>query len=794
MFKRFCVTLLGIVLIAGMARSGRSAGITAEQVRAAIDKAVEYLKKQQNRERGNWAEYLGQPGGVTSLCTLALLNSGVPVDDPVIQKSLAYLRGLGKPDKVYSTALQTMVFCAATPEKDRYLISRNVRWLENAQIDEADALRRGTWTYSETGGNGDNSNTQFALLALYEADRVGVKVNPRTWRLSHAYWEDCQKEDGSWGYVEDQPSTGSMTCAGITSMIITSDRLSQGDATVSGDTIQCCGEQETVKPIEDALTWMGNHFSVERNPSGTSGIGGAVGSDSLLYYLYGLERVGRLSGRRFFIETRRTGGTDRHDWYRRGAEYLVAGPGRPDSLLGFWKGDGRVENNPIIATPLALLFLAKGRRPVLVSQYKHRDDNDWNLHRHGLHNLTRHVEKAWKKDLTWQTVDARAATAVDDLLQTPVLFISGEQSLRLTAPQKELLRQYVDQGGFIFAEACNGETCDGEAFDAAFRALMAEIFPDSQLQKLPADHPIWFAETKIDPDYLRPLYGIDACCRTSVVYCPQNLSCLWELAQGRDVKYSDKAQAQIDAGLAIGQNVLAYATNRELKEKLRPIIAADTAPGQLGRNALYVPKLSHGGGADDAPNALRNLLRVAGQQIDLTINQQSHLIAAGDPKLRDYPIAFMHGRREFQFDDAGRSALAKFFERGGFLFADSICASDPFAKAFRRELKMILPKSEFELLPADDPLLSREFGGFDLSSVTLRDPLGRAPDDPLRARLVKTAPRLEVLKLDGRIAVVFSPYDISCALENHASLECKSYIKEDAARIGVNVILYALQQ
>ena len=34
------------------------------------------------------------------------------------------------------------------------------------------------------GGDGDNSNSQFALLALHEAERVGVKASDRTWRLA----------------------------------------------------------------------------------------------------------------------------------------------------------------------------------------------------------------------------------------------------------------------------------------------------------------------------------------------------------------------------------------------------------------------------------------------------------------------------------------------------------------------------------------------------------------------------------------------------------------------------------
>jgi hypothetical protein len=64
----------------------------------------------------------------------------------------------------------------------------------------------------------------------------------------------------------------------------------------------------------------------------------------------------------------------------------------------------------------------------------------------------------------------------------------------------------------------------------------------------------------------------------------------------------------------------------------------------------------------------------------------------------------------------------------------------------------------------------------------------------MTTRSIDAAPVLEVLEIEGRLAVIFSPFDISCAMENTPSLECKGYIKEDAAKIGVNVLLYALQQ
>ena len=69
------------------------AEVTAEQVRQAIDHGVEYLKSQQ-RADGSWAELdmIGQHGGITALCTLALLNSGVEPSDDAVRKAIEYLR------------------------------------------------------------------------------------------------------------------------------------------------------------------------------------------------------------------------------------------------------------------------------------------------------------------------------------------------------------------------------------------------------------------------------------------------------------------------------------------------------------------------------------------------------------------------------------------------------------------------------------------------------------------------------------------------------------------------------
>jgi hypothetical protein len=41
---------------------------------------------------------------------------------------------------------------------------------------------------------------------------------------------------------------------------------------------------------------------------------------------------------------------------------------------------------------------------------------------------------------------------------------------------------------------------------------------------------------------------------------------------------------------------------------------------------------------------------------------------------------------------------------------------------------------------------------------------------------------------------VFSKFDLSCALEKHDSLDCQGYTRDDAERIGLNVLLYSLHQ
>ncbi len=771
---RSAILAISILAVLAHALPAR-AEITAEEARTSIERAVAYLKRQQNRN-GTWPEHPRFPGGITALCTLALLNAGVEPDDECIQRALSHLRTL-KPAQTYVVSLQTMVFCAAEPKRDLLLVRQNARWLEDNQVTTGD--RKGAWSYpfAATAGSGDPSNSQFALLALYEAERLGIKVKEKTWRLAMQYWQQTQNPDGSWPYIKGAPGSGSMTCAGITSLVITAGELNAGDAVVVDGQVKCCGQQQVNEAIENGLRWLERNFSVHSNPSGGSNPRGTW----LLYYLYGVERTGRMTARRFIGQ---------HDWYREGADMLVR---NQDTLSGFWKGVGTDEANPTIGTSLALLFMAKGRRPVLVAKLKHGPADDWNRHRNDLANLTAYVEKKWQRSLTWQVIDPSAAS-VEDLLQSPVLFLNGRQAPQFTDNEKHALRDYVDRGGFIFAEAC----CGGEQFEQGFRKLMSEVFPEPeyQLRLLPPEHPIWHAEEAVDSQYLRPLWGIDIGCRTSVVFCPQDLSCYWELSSPtRRQPLPERIAAEVSAVDSIGINVLAYATNRELKDKSEffTTTASGAPEDNFDRGKLYVAKLLHPGGCNAAPTAVSNLLRTAGEKLALRVSTDPREVKLTDPQLFRYHLVFMHGRNSFRLTPLERKQLRAYLERGGMLFADAICSSREFAESFGREMAAIFPESKLERIGPRSGIFTPEYGGDDLSVVGRREPQ-RAGDGPLKSQVREGEPYLEGIKLGERLAVVFSPYDISCALENHESLECEGYTRKDAARIALNVLLYSLHE
>jgi Domain of unknown function (DUF4159)/Prenyltransferase and squalene oxidase repeat len=795
---------IALALWGGLARVSDSRGadaspeLSSARVKESIERVQKYLGTIQNADgsfgfrSAGLAGYYGNTG-VTGLVVLSLLSSGLPPDQAVVAKGLRFLRTAQEPQggfETYQCSVMLMALAAAKQERDSSRIQSLAHRLESFQI--LRGARVGMWNYGRGLGSEDNSNTQFALLALREAAVSKAPIHRRTWELAEAHYIETQNRDGGWGYHIGQPSTGSMTCSGIGSLQICEQMLDAGEDDLNPDgTPKCCNRTpHSNRALRRGVEWLGRHFAVGVNPGEQGGIWP-------LYFLYGVERAGRLSARRFFGP---------HDWYREGAAYFVD---RQTMQDGSFIGTTAAETDPVIASSFALLFLSKGLAPVLINKLSYdvaaevrKVDDDtlpnWNLHPNDVRNLTEFTSSLphWPKLLTYQEVDLEKLLAqggVRDLLQAPILYISGISDPKFSDGAVQLLRAYVEQGGFIFAV----NNCNGSGFDDGIRSLAARIYAsgDAQLKRLPPEHPIYRAEYALDPGATE-LWGVDFGCRTSFVYSPQDHSCLWDKwSMQRVAKRTAQFNLLLLQSMKVGVNVVAYATGREPYDKLdAPPDEITTRPqNQIERGLLQVAKLRHTGDWDAAPRALHNVLIALNRTSGLLASMHQKNLVATDDNLRSYPLAYMHGRSSFQFSPQEIAKLREYLNGGAVLFADACCGSPQFDQSFRNLVQQLFPNQKLERIPITHELFSQGIG-FPIRKVMRRIPQSSSLAGPLDPTFHEGEPFLEGIQIKGRYCVIYSKYDLSCAIERQASVVCAGYDHHDAVKIAVNVIRYALLQ
>ncbi|HEX5136330.1 MAG TPA: prenyltransferase/squalene oxidase repeat-containing protein [Planctomycetota bacterium] len=204
---------------------------------------------------------------------------------------------------------------------------------------QAGSKGAGGWRYGQANGDADLSATQFVLLALRAASQAGYpidKVSPESWEAAAQFAKNCQKPDGGFGYQVGGPSYASMTACGVGSLLICKEQMDLSEDKKAPPWID--------DSIKRGMEWLDKNFDAETN-SGAE-------RPELFYYLYGVERVGDLSGRKEF---------NGKDWYLRGAMLLLdrqEGDGKWSDPTGYPPTD-------VLGTCFALLFLKRATVPVV---------------------------------------------------------------------------------------------------------------------------------------------------------------------------------------------------------------------------------------------------------------------------------------------------------------------------------------------------------------------------------------------------------------------------------------------
>jgi hypothetical protein len=186
-------------------------------------------------------------------------------------------------------------------------------------------------------GGSDNSNTQFATLALWAASRHGLPLERPIDLLANRF-RQSQAPGGEWGYhTAGLRGTRAMTGAGLLGLAV-------GHGLSTADRVKDPQVEKGFRALAEHVGMplgAGKQVVVNRRSMRVS-----RRSAINLYFLWTVERVGVLYG------VREVGGKD---WYRWGVELLLDAQ-KPD---GSWQQGGYPGATPMLDSCLALLFLKR---------------------------------------------------------------------------------------------------------------------------------------------------------------------------------------------------------------------------------------------------------------------------------------------------------------------------------------------------------------------------------------------------------------------------------------------------
>ncbi|MBM4017194.1 MAG: DUF4159 domain-containing protein [Planctomycetes bacterium] len=708
---------------------------------------------------------------MTALAAYALLAAGVAPEDPAMGAALAAVRRTPN-DFTYVTALKALALAAADPKKyadDIQLCADRLVFFQgptggwgygrcgpaapDPNVDRGRPSKAAELALRRICERPDASNTQFAVLALSEAEHAGAKVPPDAWQKAERFLRAGQLPGGGWGYVYHDPDPaeayGSMTAAVAASLLLCHDRLArQEPAEASADRLAA---------VEKGLDWMAARFTLQENP----------GRALAWYYfwLYGLERAAVAGGRRTYGD---------HDWFREGAAMLVHGQ-RPD---GAW-------TERIYHDALCLLFLAKGYRPLLVQRLQW--EGAWRRDPRDLDHLVRYLgRRAGGEPVAWQTVAPSAP--LGDWLAAPILHVAGKGPLRMLAANVPQLKAYVEQGGLVLFDAEGGDA----AFLESVRTMLAREFPESRLEPLPADHPIYravhavgaappapgppAAGTPPAPPTPLPLEALNLGCRAAVLVARHGLAGEW--AAGDPSRPND--------ALRLGENLALYTTAGDtLPERLAPAAILALPPdAPPPRGANRIGQVQHDGDWQPRPYALPSLLKEAAERFGVALVSRPEPVRLADLGLGRFHVLYMTGHRAPHFTDQEKANLREYLDRGGVLWAEACCGRAAFDRAFRELAGGLFADARLEELPADHPIYKGKVG------TPIQDVAYTAAVQAESPALRR--PVLLGLSRGGHLAVIYSPYGMACGLDGLRTYGARALAPADARRLATNILLYAL--
>ena len=702
--------------------------------------------------------------GMHALVTYALLQAGLAIRDerldikrPLMKQMVERLKRLD-PDGgagTYARALRIAALAVYNRSEDRKVLGEDATYLVNN-------IHGGCYTYGSLSARysnldrtirfGDNSNAQYGLLGVWLASELGFEVRREYWHMVESHWAEAQHENGQWGYtprvdgaaVTVNPAGGdavalprfidptgtrgtlSMTLAGAASLFVTHDYLDAGKFERE------VGRDPFSPALARALKWLedGDNIRKEVGP-GRNGWGGG-------YTLYGIERVGLASGFRYF---------GKHDWYREFAQWLIEQQ-QPDGSF-----------NDIIETAYCLLFLARGRHPIIMN--KLRFEGSWANRPRDLANLARFASRELERPLNWQVVPlGRDWTQWND---SPVLYLASHLAVKLTDADCKNIRSFIDAGGLLFTHS------DGSspAFNGFVVQLGRKLYPAYEWVDVPADHEIFSVQFKVAPH--PRLHCITNGSRILIVHSPNDISSSWQTR-------AERTRRNV---FDLGVNLFLYAAG---KTDLRNRLASPYLPPPPVNPTARMPlaRIKYAGNWDPEPSAWTHFSRLLQYQTGLGLAPAE--VTSADLNPSKYPIAHLTGAAPLRLADSAIADIRRYVEGGGVLLIDACGGSAAFDASITALLAKAFPTAKPQAIAPEHVLLAGGAPAMD----QLPKPLVRA----LTIQKMSRAAAKIMSFRAGRGCVTYSPLDLTTGILGANTYNILGYTPAYAQSFVKNVILW----
>lgn len=579
----------------------------------------------------------------------------------------------------------------------------------------------------------DNSNSQYGLLGVWAGAEVGIEVPDSYWNEVEGHWTRWQLRDGTWGYrAFDNKGTLGMTAAGVASLLVTHDYL---------DVPQLRGAigREPYSPnLAAGLAWLevGDH-SVDVLGPDTHYVG---------YDLFGIERIGLASGFKYFGS---------HDWYREMGQQLAAW----QFPNGSWGHEDHGVDT-VVETAYMLLFLSRGRHPVMMTKLKF--GKYWDNRPRDLANLAKFAGRELERPLNWQVVGIEHDWP--DYFDSPVLYIASHEAPKLQEADFAKLRNFVLAGGLIFTQADGGS----EAFNKWVPELAKHIAPNFRLEPLPDNSPIYNIQYKV-PTH-PPMLGVSNGARLLLVHSPRDLSLAWQERSTETRRWA----------FEIGTNVFIYASGKpDLRNRLDSPYIPPPPKRDTPTKTMPLIVLKYDGNWNPEPAAWFRMSRYVQWEGGPVLDIASVPITELHPDA--CPIATLTGTDAHAFMAAETSALGAYVRAGGTLLIDSTGGENAFTHSVRETLlKAAFADAAEEPIGPAHPLL-RDLGSGAGSTLRLRS--------FAIERLGRVAPSIQLLHV-GKGCVVFSALDLTSGLLGTHTWGVLGYESASAEKFVSNLIAW----